>query len=119
MEVLELTNVDQVEKILNDSKYQNRLIVIDCGATWCNPCKIFGKLYYEFVKKYSNTTNVLFCKLDVDKVPDICETNEIRSIPTILFIRNSNILNKLESGDFQKFKNILNMYTVIKQDSSL
>ncbi|OCL06512.1 putative thioredoxin [Glonium stellatum] len=64
---------------------ENKLIVLDCFATWCGPCKAIAPQ----VVKYSETyKDVAFFKLDVDKVPDVAQELKIRAMPTFLLFKD-------------------------------
>jgi len=104
MEIIELQNEKSIAYMTENTKNKDKLYVIDCGATWCGPCKMFGKFYHEFVSKYQKTNHIVFCKLDVDVVPEFCVANEIDSVPTILFIRNSIVVARMEGASASEFK---------------
>ena len=107
MEIVEFLNEDNIRNTITNPINKEILYVIDCGATWCGPCKIFAKFYSSFVESYPITDPVVFCKLDIDIVPDFCEVNSITNVPTILFIRDSEVIEKVIGADTNKFKNTL------------
>jgi thioredoxin 1 len=108
MEIVELVNESDIEDMVTDPKNKDKLFVIDCGASWCPPCKTFGKFYHKFVENYNVTDRVVFCYLDIDNASKFCEVNNISSIPTILFIKKSEVVERMVGPDTEKFKNILN-----------
>ncbi|KIW01855.1 thioredoxin [Verruconis gallopava] len=61
------------------------LLVLDCFATWCGPCKMIAPKVVEFSKEY---TNVRFYKIDVDEVPDVAQELGIRAMPTFLLFKD-------------------------------
>ncbi|KAI4165467.1 MAG: hypothetical protein LQ342_000877 [Letrouitia transgressa] len=61
------------------------LMVIDCMATWCAPCKIVAP---EIVKLSNNIPEARFYKLDVDEVPDVAQELGVRAMPTFVVFRN-------------------------------
>lgn len=61
------------------------LVVIDCFATWCGPCKVIAPKIVEFSKQYENGR---FYKLDVDEVPDLAQELGVRAMPTFFFFKN-------------------------------
>ena len=107
MEVIELADEQMIRQIVTDVNYPDRLVVIDCSAVWCGPCKVFGRFYHNFVNKHTVTDEIIYCKLDVDSVSDFCNANKIRSLPTILFIRNGEVMDRMVGANVDKFKSIL------------
>lgn len=78
-----------------DIKYEdfikeNKAVVIDFYADWCGPCKFFAPIFNEASEEFEN---VSFLKVDVDKNPDLAAQYRIRSIPTILFIKDGEVIN--------------------------
>jgi len=61
------------------------LVVVDCYATWCGPCKAIAPKMEE----YSNTyPSVAFYKVDVDNVSDVAQELGITAMPTFIFFKN-------------------------------
>ncbi|KAF2229663.1 thioredoxin [Viridothelium virens] len=64
---------------------KDKLIVLDCFATWCGPCKIIAPQVVKFSDTYPTAA---FYKLDVDEVPDVAQELGIRAMPTFILFRN-------------------------------
>ena len=80
-EVIEIQNKEQFQKELKTSDVP---ILVDFYATWCGPCKKVAPLIDSAALNLSG--KVKFLKVNVDKVQGLCESYEIRSMPTaILF----------------------------------
>jgi len=60
------------------------LLVLDCFATWCGPCKAIAP---EVVKLSDKFTDVRFYKIDVDEVPEVAEELGIRAMPTFVLFK--------------------------------
>ena len=71
----------------------NRPVLVDFGAEWCGPCKMIGPILSEIAQEYSNKIKV--GKVDVDKSPEIAARFSIRSIPTLFFFKNGEIINQV------------------------
>lgn len=66
--------------------------VIDFWAEWCGPCRIIAPTIEDLSKEYSGKIQV--GKLDVDNNPEISMKYGVRSIPTILILKNGQVVDK-------------------------
>jgi len=84
---------------ITDSNFQaevmesNKLVVIDFWAQWCGPCKMIGPIIEQLADEYADK-DVLIGKVDVDTNKEVSMKYGIRSIPTILFIKNGEVIDK-------------------------
>ncbi|OJV38355.1 MAG: thioredoxin [Bacteroidales bacterium 36-12] len=67
-------------------------VVIDFWAEWCGPCRMVGPSIEELSKEYDGKVQI--GKLNVDENVDTPNEYGIRNIPTILFIKNGQIVDK-------------------------
>ena len=83
---------------ITDSNFQTDVIdkggltVIDFWAEWCGPCRMVAPIIEELSQEYDG--RALVGKVDVDSNPDISMKYMIRSIPTILFIKDGEVVDK-------------------------
>lgn len=68
-------------------------LVVDFWATWCGPCRMIAPIIEELAKEYDGKLTVGKC--DVEDNDDIAATYGIRNIPTILFFKNGEVVDKL------------------------
>jgi thioredoxin 1 len=68
------------------------LVVVDFWAEWCGPCKMIGPIVEELAKEYEGKAKI--GKVNVDKNSDISMKYGIRSIPTILFLKGGEVVDK-------------------------
>jgi thioredoxin 1 len=61
------------------------LVVLDCFATWCGPCKVIAPKVAKFSEEYPQAK---FFKVDVDEVSDVAQELGIRAMPTFLLFKN-------------------------------
>ena len=69
------------------------LTVIDFWAEWCGPCRMVGPVIEELARDYEGKA-VRIGKVDVDSQPNISMKYGVRSIPTILFLKNGEVVDK-------------------------
>ncbi len=65
------------------------LIVVDCTATWCGPCKLIAPLIDQLADEYGDRAKVF--KLDLDNNKFVAKRYGIRSIPAVMFINKGEI----------------------------
>jgi len=67
-------------------------VIIDLWAEWCGPCRMVGPIVEEISKEYEG--KAFEGKLDVDSNPITTGKFSVRNIPTILFMKNGEIVDK-------------------------
>ena len=74
-------------------KAGNLPLVVDFWATWCGPCRMVAPIIEELAKQYDG--KIVVGKCDVEDNEDMAAEFGIRNIPTILFIKNGEVVDKL------------------------
>ena len=77
---------------LKDEMAKGQPMVVDFWATWCGPCKMVGPIIDELAKEYEG--KVLIGKLNVDENSDAPIEYGVRNIPTILLIKNGEVVER-------------------------
>lgn len=67
-------------------------VVVDFWAEWCGPCKSIAPIVEELAEEYED--RVLIGKYDVDEGTDFLSDHNIRNIPTILFFKNGEMVER-------------------------
>lgn len=78
---------------VNEVLQTDKLVVIDFWAEWCGPCKMVGPIIDEIGEDYKD--KVVVGKLDVDSNDETTAKYGIRNIPTVLFIKNGEVVDKV------------------------
>ena len=82
---------------ITDSNYKEVLaegkpVVVDFWAPWCGPCKMVAPIIEELAAEFEG--QVIIGKCDVDENGDMAAEYGIRNIPTVLFFKNGEIVDK-------------------------
>ena len=85
-------------------------LVVEFWATWCGPCRLVSPIISELAKAYDGQITVGKC--DVEENEDLALEFGIRNIPTILFFKNGQVVDKIVGAQSkamieEKFKALL------------
>ena len=72
---------------------QHALVVVDCWAIWCAPCRMIAPVIESLAQDYAG--KVVFAKLDVDQNPQVSHQYQIQSIPTLLIFKHGRLIDRL------------------------
>jgi thioredoxin len=67
-------------------------VVADFWAEWCGPCRMIGPVLKELAQVYKDKIKV--AKINVDQEPDLAAKFNIQSIPTLLFVKNGQVVKQ-------------------------
>ena len=86
--VIQITDAT-LDKVLKTDKP----VVIDFWAEWCGPCRMVAPIIEQLAEEYKD--NVIVGKIDVDENNEATTKYGIRNIPTIPFIKNGQVVDKI------------------------
>ncbi|PSN18626.1 thioredoxin [filamentous cyanobacterium CCP5] len=79
------------------------LLVVDCTATWCGPCKKVAPLMDQLAEEYEGRVKVV--KIDLDQNKETPKKYEIRSIPAVMIFKGGELQEKMVGvAPYEKFK---------------
>jgi len=73
------------ESELDELIASESVLVVDCTATWCGPCKLVAPLIDQLNEAYSDRAQIR--KLDLDDHKSVAKRFEIKSIPAVMFFK--------------------------------
>jgi len=92
-------NENSMKVIFDNSNFEelaiktDKIVMVDFWAEWCGPCRMVGPIVEEIANEYTDE-NVTIGKVNVDENPEISMRFGIRNIPTILFLKNGEVVDK-------------------------
>jgi thioredoxin 1 len=94
------TSTQNIEKpiVVSDRNFDQTLktyplVVVDCWAAWCAPCRAIAPIVDQLAKEYSG--KVVFGKLNVDENPETTQRFGIMAIPTLLVMRGAKEVDRI------------------------
>lgn len=85
---VEVTDANFEKVVLNSDKP----VLVDFWAEWCGPCRMVAPIVSELAEEYKD--KAVMAKMDVDSNPDTSVKFGIRNIPTILFFKGGEVVDK-------------------------
>ena len=96
-----LTFTDELAKELIAS---GKPVVIDFWAEWCGPCRMMSPVVEKLAEEFAGKANIGKC--NVDEENDVPVKFAVRNIPTIVFVKNGELVDKqvgaCSEGDLRK-----------------
>ncbi len=109
--VVSIENIVELHDLLNEP---STLVVVDCYATWCGPCKRIAPQLEKLQERLTQENkNVKICKMDIEKSSDIREwvyNVNVVSVPTFFLLRDRKVLEKIEGANMSKIEEAILKY---------
>ena len=76
-----------------ESTVKEGVSLVDFWAPWCGPCRMLSPVIDELAKEFEGKANI--CKVDTDAQQELAVKYGVRSVPTILFMKDGEIVDQL------------------------
>ncbi|KAI5917033.1 thioredoxin-like protein [Camillea tinctor] len=86
MTVHNLTTKAEFEEAVKN----NKVVLLDCFATWCGPCKAIAPLLAKHSEDEQFKDTIYFAKIDVDDLPELSQQLGITAMPTFMIFKDGN-----------------------------
>ncbi|MCW4353917.1 thioredoxin [Hoyosella sp. YIM 151337] len=84
-----MATVSLTSKNFSDVASQQGIVLIDFWASWCGPCRMFGPIFERVSAKHPD---IVFAKVDTEAEQELARSFQIRSIPTLMAVRDGVVL---------------------------
>lgn len=95
-----IVNKDNFDSI----KTSQKTVLLDFYADWCGPCRMMSPIVEEIAKE---NPQYLIGKINVDKEPELAQKFNVLSIPTLVVIKNGNVIS--QSAGARRKEDVLTM----------
>ena len=100
--MVEKINTAQFKTLIQD---KNSLLVVDCYADWCMPCKMSSPAFAKLGEKYKGKAK--FVKVNVDEEPSVSQAFNIRGVPSFAILRGNKIKEMVVGADLRRLESSL------------
>ncbi len=90
-----------------DATIKEGVSLVDFWAPWCGPCRMIAPVIEELAEDFEGKANI--CKVNTDEEQEIAGKFGIRSIPTIIFFKDGEVVDQMVgAASKQAFEDKLN-----------
>ncbi|MEA2072356.1 MAG: thioredoxin [Campylobacterota bacterium] len=80
-----MATLNLTQENFNQTIEENDIVIIDCWAEWCGPCKSYGPVYEKVSDQYPD---IVFGKVNTEEQQELAGYFQVRSIPTTIIMRD-------------------------------
>ena len=89
------------DSTFDDFVKANKIVIIDCWAPWCGPCRSLAPIIEELAKEFEG--KIAFGKLNTDENESIPMKFNISAIPTLLVFKNGEMVDRIVGAGNKEF----------------
>ena len=87
-------------------------VLVDFWAEWCAPCRMLAPTFEKLAEKYGD--QIEFAKVNVDEVPELANHLAVRSIPTLVLLRDGVVVEQLVGArPYQELARLLERHVTV------
>jgi thioredoxin len=87
-------------------------VLVDFWAEWCSPCRMLAPTFAKLAEKYGD--QIEFAKVNVDEVPELANHFAVRSIPTLVLLRDGVVVEQLVGArPYQELARLLERHVTV------
>ncbi|WP_419763801.1 MAG: thioredoxin [Arcobacter sp.] len=76
-----------------DATVNSGISMVDFWAPWCGPCRMLAPVIDELAEEFEGKANI--CKVNTDEEQDLAVKFGVRSIPTIVFVKDGEVVDQM------------------------
>jgi len=104
--VTEVDSEEAFDKVMNASG--DKLVVLNCSATWCGPCKLFKPTYGLFAEEYADKATFLSVTGDLNgSTTKLMKRLGVKAVPSFFFYKNGEQVSTFSGANKTGFRNHL------------
>ncbi|MFI5956453.1 thioredoxin [Cryptosporangium sp. NPDC051539] len=84
-----MATVELTTENFNETLARDGITLVDFWASWCGPCKQFAPIFEKASEQYDD---IVFGKVDTEAQQELAAAFDIRSIPTLMIVRDRVVL---------------------------
>ncbi|KAL3805427.1 hypothetical protein ACHAW5_009433 [Stephanodiscus triporus] len=106
--VHESQTLGDLDSRIQSAALQDKLTIVDFTATWCGPCKMIAPIFKELSEEMG--TRAQFIKVDVDDNPEAAQKYGVSAMPTFLFIKGGEVVDRLMGANEDRLRELLHFH---------
>eukprot|EP00934_Nitzschia_sp_Nitz4_P002469 Nitzschia sp. Nitz4//scaffold144_size56818//39094//39609//NITZ4_006543-RA/size56818-processed-gene-0.71-mRNA-1//1//CDS//3329536534//2459//frame0 len=97
--VIQCKTVEEYYNAVEEAK--DKLVVVDCFADWCGPCRAMTPVFEALSQQHSN---VVFIKVNIDELPAVKEFLGVWALPTFVFVKRGQKVSTVTGANEQALR---------------
>ncbi|MFA5600892.1 MAG: thioredoxin [Phenylobacterium sp.] len=92
----EFKEISSVEEFDNEVLNSDKIVLVDFYAEWCGPCRMVAGMLPKVKEKFNDSIDIV--KVDSEKNPESVSAYSVRSLPTLLIIKDKAVVKRLDGS---------------------